>query len=154
MKKIKKSRDFYESLKIRGLEIEQELNRKIHDFMNKKELIQQASLNSAKFANRVRQLQEKMETVSSVWDFPTKREVADLAKSQVRLEEKIDRFEDMISQLLTSPHSTGHTQVEASIPVVQGLSKQDKKQRLRRLFQTILDKHTATLNQRENSNEG
>jgi hypothetical protein len=146
LKENKKSGDFFESLKIRGLEKDKELNSMIQQFLNKKEWIQQASLNSETFANTVRNLQESMEAISTMWNFPTKRDVANVAKMQVQLEEKIDQVEEMLSQFLANGNFNGN-KLSHSFPTVnQNLQKQAKKQMLQQVFQFLLDQNAATFN--------
>jgi hypothetical protein len=153
MEEKKKSGDFYESLKIRGLEKEKALNNKIQQFLNNKEFIQQASSRSEGLANKVRNLQESMETMSIMWNFPTKRDVANVAKMQVQLEEKIDQVEEMMSQLLANGNADSNQLNHPYPPVNQQLQKQDRKQRLQRILNSIMDQNAATFNQRNFSNE-
>lgn len=151
MEEKTKSRDFYESLKIRGLKKERELNSKIQQFLNKKDFIEQASSNSVKFAHRVRNLQETMETMSIMWNFPTKRDVANLAKMQVQLEEKIDHVEEMLSRFLANGNKVAWNQ--SFPPANQSLQKSGKKQRLQQLLKSTLDQNVASFHQRNNSYE-
>lgn len=105
MEKKKKTENYYERLRVMGLQTEKELNRKIKELLNNKRIINQASMESHIFAKIVKHLQESMETLSAFGNFPTKRDVANVAKMQVQLEEKIDHIEDLLSEVVTDSNA-------------------------------------------------
>lgn len=106
MGKKNKKKDMYEALKVLGVQKEKELNRKIKDLLNDERLIKQAGTQSRLFAKIAEHFQESMEILSVLGNFPTKRDVANVAKMQVQLENKIDHIEDLLSEAGPA-HSTG-----------------------------------------------
>ncbi|RFU68564.1 hypothetical protein [Bacillus sp. V59.32b] len=105
MGKKNKTDDFYEALKVMGAQKEKELNRKIKDLLNDKRIIKLAGMESHIFAKIVQHLQESMETLSAFGNFPTKRDIANVAKMQVQLENKIDHIEELLSEATTDSHA-------------------------------------------------
>ncbi|WP_409299882.1 hypothetical protein [Peribacillus sp. SCS-155] len=92
---------FYDSLKKIGTKKEEELDRIIHD-INNKDFIKMASRRANNFGQKVNRMNESMETISSILNFSTKRDMANVAKMQVQLEEKIDRVEQLLRHLKTN----------------------------------------------------
>ncbi|MFJ7364216.1 hypothetical protein ACIQWQ_08870 [Peribacillus frigoritolerans] len=92
--------NFYKGLKLLGTQKEQQLNSKIQNLLNNRELIERVSDNAQMQVPRINRLQEASERMSILMDYPTKRDVASLAKLVIQLEEKIDRLEELVSTLV------------------------------------------------------
>ncbi|PLT29378.1 hypothetical protein [Peribacillus deserti] len=93
------SDNYFEELRRLGIEREKELNTIIREALNNDGWIKEASLQSNTTAKMAKQLQEAMEALSALGNFPTKRDVANIAKMQVQLEEKIDHLEEKLVKI-------------------------------------------------------
>ncbi|MFS0764339.1 hypothetical protein [Peribacillus phoenicis] len=91
--------NFYKGLKLLGAQKEQQLNDKIKDLLNNRELIEAVSDNAQMQVPRINRMQEASERMSIIMNYPTKKDVAGIAKLVIQLEEKIDRIEDLLSTL-------------------------------------------------------
>ncbi|MGE1103268.1 hypothetical protein [Peribacillus simplex] len=92
--------NFYKGLKLIGGQKEQQLNGKIQDLLNNRELIEAISDNAQMQIPRINRMQEASERMSIIMNSPTKKDVASVAKLVIQLEEKIDRLEEMVSTLV------------------------------------------------------
>lgn len=92
--------NFYKGLKLLGTQKEQQLNGKIQDFLNNRELIEAVSDNARLQIPRINRMQEASERMSIIMNYPTKKDVASLAKLVIQLEEKIDSLEELVSTLV------------------------------------------------------
>ncbi|WP_409294174.1 hypothetical protein V1498_13160 [Peribacillus sp. SCS-26] len=96
----KESQEWYlDALRRMETQKENEVNRKIKDFLNQRDLIQRAHEENYSFSKYAREFKESMETMSALGNFPTKRDIANIAKMQVQMEEKIDHIEDILTNL-------------------------------------------------------
>lgn len=94
-----KKRDVYYELKKHGTNAERKINKKIQDSLNKKEIIELASLYSNQIAPQIKRNQEIVDTLSIALNFPTKKDVANIAKMTVQLEEKLDKLDETLTSL-------------------------------------------------------
>ncbi|WHX64856.1 hypothetical protein QNH26_14085 [Peribacillus frigoritolerans] len=92
--------NFYKGLKLLGTQKEQQLNSKIQNLLNNRELIERVSNNAQMQVPRINSLQETSERMSIIMNYPTKKDVASLAKLVIQLEEKIDGLEELVSILV------------------------------------------------------
>ncbi|MFF2457147.1 hypothetical protein [Peribacillus simplex] len=92
--------DFYKGLKLLGTQKEQQLNDKIQNLLNNRELIEAVSDNARLQIPRINRMQEASERMSIIMNYPTKKDVASLAKLVIQLEEKIDSLEELVSRLV------------------------------------------------------
>ncbi|TKH10495.1 hypothetical protein FC678_14560 [Peribacillus simplex] len=92
--------NFYKGLKLLGAQKEQQLNGEIQDLLNNRELIEAVSDNAQMQIPRINRMQEASERMSIIMNYPTKKDVAGIAKLVIQLEDKIDRLEDLISTLV------------------------------------------------------
>lgn len=92
--------NFYKGLKLLGTQKEQQLNSKIQNLLNNRELIERVSDNAQMQVPRINSLQESSERMSIIMNYPTKKDVASLAKLVIQLEEKIDGLEELVSILV------------------------------------------------------
>ncbi|WP_158555837.1 hypothetical protein [Peribacillus glennii] len=132
---MKKHDDYYESLRKMGFKMEREWNRKIKDLLNKRTIIKQASMESQISAKIFKQLQDSMETLSALGNFPTKRDVANVAKMQVQLEEKIDQIEEMLSQLRAGHISQDYSDTNPA--TIKRDRKAEKRARLHKILNSL-----------------
>ncbi|RFU65300.1 hypothetical protein D0466_05210 [Peribacillus glennii] len=135
METMKKHDDYYESLRKMGFKMEREWNRKIKDLLNKRTIIKQASMESQISAKIFKQLQDSMETLSALGNFPTKRDVANVAKMQVQLEEKIDQIEEMLSQLRAGHISQDYSDTNPA--TIKRDRKAEKRARLHKILNSL-----------------
>ncbi|MGE1166386.1 hypothetical protein ACQJ0Y_24810 [Peribacillus simplex] len=91
-----KDSNFYKGLKLLGAQKEQELNHKIQNLLNNRELIETVSDNAQLQIPKINRMQEASERMSIIMNYPTKKDVASLAKLVIQLEEKIDRLEELL----------------------------------------------------------
>ncbi|WP_049681649.1 hypothetical protein [Peribacillus loiseleuriae] len=94
-----KKRDVYYELKKHGTNAERKINKKIQDSLNKKEIIELASLYSNQIAPQIKRNQEIVDSLSIALNFPTKKDVANIAKMTVQLEEKLDKLDETLTSL-------------------------------------------------------
>ncbi|WP_026693402.1 hypothetical protein [Peribacillus kribbensis] len=99
MGKKKSEDELLKVLKKKGTKLEAELNEKIQKWLNSRELIEKASLESNAAAKEAKKLQELMEMMSVIGNIPTKRDVANVARMQVQMEEKIDHLEEILLEM-------------------------------------------------------
>ncbi|MBT2648699.1 hypothetical protein J7E52_18675 [Bacillus sp. ISL-34] len=92
--------NFYKGLKLLGAQKEQQLNGEIQDLLNNRELIEAVSDNAQMQIPRINRMQEASERMSIIMNYPTKKDVAGIAKLVIQLEDKIDRLEDLLSTLV------------------------------------------------------
>ncbi|MFD6209590.1 MULTISPECIES: hypothetical protein [unclassified Peribacillus] len=91
--------NFYKGLKLLGAQRERQLNGKIQDLLNNRELIEAVSDNAQMQVPKVNRMHEASERMSIIMNYPTKKDVAGVAKLVIQLEEKIDRIEELLSTL-------------------------------------------------------
>ncbi|PJN89702.1 hypothetical protein [Bacillus sp. mrc49] len=94
-----KKTDFYKGLKLLGSQKEQELNSRIQGLLNNRKLLESVSENAQLQVPKINRMQEASERMSIIMNYPTKKDVATVAKLVIQLEEKIDRLEEMLSSL-------------------------------------------------------
>ncbi|MGG4268155.1 hypothetical protein [Peribacillus simplex] len=88
--------NFFKGLKLLGTQKEQELNGKIQNLLNNRELLEAASDKAQLQVPRINRMQEASERLSILMNYPTKKDVAGVAKLVIQLEEKIDRLEELL----------------------------------------------------------
>ncbi|MDZ5472095.1 hypothetical protein SM124_10080 [Bacillus sp. 31A1R] len=91
--------EFYKLLKMLGAKAEYQINEWIKECLNKEEIIQLFSNQSSHYSKAIKNIQEKVETLSIPFNFPTKGDVASLAKLTIQNEEKLEAIEEQINQL-------------------------------------------------------
>jgi hypothetical protein len=94
--KKEETADFYASLKKTGLAIEQQFNQQIQNLLNNEDLVQFANEHSDLINSKIRSLQKYSEVLSTILQFPTKNDVANVAKLTIQTEEKVDKLEELI----------------------------------------------------------
>ncbi|MDP1419164.1 hypothetical protein Q8G35_12155 [Peribacillus simplex] len=92
--------NFYKGLKLLGTQKEQQLNSKIQSLLNNRKLIEAVSDNAQMQIPRINRMQEASERMSIIMNYPTKKDVASVAKLVIQLEEKIDRLDELVSTLV------------------------------------------------------
>ncbi|MGE6376243.1 hypothetical protein [Peribacillus muralis] len=92
-----KKTDFYKGMKLLGSQKEQELNSRIQGLLNNRTLLESVSENAQLEVPKINRMQEASERMSIIMNYPTKKDVATIAKLVIQLEEKIDRLEEMLS---------------------------------------------------------
>ncbi|MFJ7747437.1 hypothetical protein [Peribacillus sp. NPDC097295] len=94
-----KKTDFYKGLKLLGTQKEQKLNDKIREAINNRSFIESISKNSQQQVPRINKIQEASERMSIIMNYPTKKDVANVAKLVIQLEEKVDKVEELLLNL-------------------------------------------------------
>ncbi|MGE8077554.1 hypothetical protein [Peribacillus loiseleuriae] len=133
--------DAYYELKKHGTNAERKINKNIQDSLNKKEIIELASLYSNQLAPQIKRNQDLVETLSIALNFPTKRDIANIAKMTVQLEEKLDNLDETLASLFQQ-------NPQINMPK-NTTSTDDRKKRLRKILQTFL---TSEINAYETRN--
>lgn len=87
---------FYEALKKRGHAFEQQINGTVQNLFNNDNLVRIASENTDLIANNIHSLQNYVEVLSTILLFPTKNDVANVAKLVLQTEEKVDKLEEHV----------------------------------------------------------
>ncbi|MGX2959915.1 hypothetical protein JNUCC23_11750 [Peribacillus sp. JNUCC 23] len=125
-----KKRDAYYELKKHGTNAERRINKKIQDSLNKKEIIELASLYSNQIAPQIKKNQDNIEMLSVALNFPTKRDIANIAKMTVQLEEKLDKLDETLASLFQNNpqiNMANHT-----------TSAEERRKRLKKILLTSL----------------
>ena len=102
-----KKTDFYKGLKLLGTQKEQQLNDKIRDFINNRGFIESISNKSQQQVPRINKFQEASERMSIIMNYPTKQDVANVAKLVIQLEEKVDKVEELLLHLTEGEKRSG-----------------------------------------------
>ncbi|OIK14848.1 hypothetical protein [Bacillus sp. MUM 13] len=93
------SQDFYKKLKEWGVKTEEELNTFIQEFLNKKEFMVFANQKGKEIMPVLKKLQNNIEQLSVIYNFPTKNDVAAVAKLAIQIEEKVEKIEETLTEL-------------------------------------------------------
>jgi hypothetical protein len=125
-----KKRDVYDELKKHGTNAERKINKIIQDSLNKKEIIELASLYSNQIAPQIKRNQDNIEKLSIALNFPTKKDIANIAKMTVQLEEKLDKLDETLAALFQKNPQNNMAN--------NTTSKNERKKRLKRILQTSL----------------
>jgi archaellum component FlaC len=88
-----------EKLKKKGYKIEQQLNALIQSQLNKEDIARFAGRGGDQFARNLHQVKQNVETLSLYFNFPTKNDVANLARLMIQIEEKIEKLEEQLSNV-------------------------------------------------------
>ncbi len=123
-------RDVFYELKKHGTNAERKINKKIQDSLNKKEIIELASLYSNQIAPQIKRNQDNIEMLSVALNFPTKRDIANIAKMTVQLEEKLDKLDETLATLFQK-----NPQINMANPTT---SPSERRKRLIKILQTYL----------------
>ncbi|MFJ7682504.1 hypothetical protein [Peribacillus butanolivorans] len=108
-----KKSDLYKELKVFGKQKEQQLNSKIQELINNRELIESVSRSSQMQVPEIIKMQEASERRSIIMNYPTKKDVANIAKLVLQLEEKIDKLEELLSTVI--PERNGFLSSQPSL---------------------------------------
>jgi hypothetical protein len=107
------AQELFSSIKKLGMKLEFELNELIKKQLNKEELLLSASSNSAVIANMITQSRNIVELLSIPLNFPTKNDVARVAKLAIQVEEKVDQLDE---QMLTLSNTL--TEIKNSVEML------------------------------------
>ncbi|MET1179258.1 hypothetical protein ABG775_15085 [Peribacillus simplex] len=118
--------NFYKGLKLLGAQKEQQLNDKIQNLLNNRELIEAVSDNARLQIPKINRMQEASERMSIIMNYPTKKDVASIAKLVIQLEEKIDSLEELISTLVEDRGGNVRGKSAVSNKRTSSLSKKKK----------------------------
>ncbi|WP_404444885.1 hypothetical protein LG307_18050 [Sutcliffiella horikoshii] len=96
-------------LKVKAIKVENEWNETIKSGLNKESVFHIVGLESELEAEKLRMVREQVEVLSLKYNFPTKNDVANIARLLIQIEEKIDRLEEQFDEGLAT---TGQTQAQ------------------------------------------
>ncbi|SDH60856.1 hypothetical protein SAMN05192534_10817 [Alteribacillus persepolensis] len=118
--------DVYKDLKKIAMLLEKHVNNRIHQELNKEEVIQFITQWLNKHPHVFQSLREYGELLSAPLNIPTKTDTANIAKLLIQLEEKVDTLEDNVNDL--------HEKLDkVSVKEdAEGASEQNTKQKARR----------------------
>lgn len=91
-----------ENLINKGISLEKQLNELIQTQLNREDIAQYGELGSELLARRMRSVKENVELLSFQFNFPTKNDMANLAKLMIQLEEKMNDIEGQLAELSAS----------------------------------------------------
>lgn len=97
-----RNNDTLENLVNKGFALEKHLNELIQTQLNRKEFAEYGDLGSELLARRMRSVKENVELLSLQFNFPTKNDMANLARLMVQLEEKLENIEEQLAKLSVS----------------------------------------------------
>lgn len=87
----------YNDLKKAGVLWEQMVNHLIQNQLNSPTVVQQGRDYAAAFIQVMKPLRESIETITALFNIPTKDDVARVANLVIQLEEKLDAIEDQLA---------------------------------------------------------
>lgn len=96
-------------LKVKAIKVENEWNETIKSTLNKESVFRIVGLESELEAEKLRMVREQVEVLSLKYNFPTKNDVANIARLLIQIEEKIDRLEEQFDGGVTT---TGQPQAQ------------------------------------------
>ncbi|MGD6857764.1 hypothetical protein ACQCVO_22255 [Bacillus infantis] len=117
------AQELFSSLKKMGMKLEFELNELIKKQLNKEELLLSASANSAVIANMISQCRNMVELLSIPLNFPTKNDVARVAKLAIQVEEKVDQLDEQMLAL-----SSTLAEIKGSLEKLESANPEAKKE--------------------------
>lgn len=91
-----------ETLINKGISLEKQLNELIQTQLNREDIAQYGELGNELLARRMRSVKENVELLSFQFNFPTKNDMANLARLMIQLEEKMDNIEGQLAKLSVS----------------------------------------------------
>ncbi|MGV3466148.1 MAG: hypothetical protein ACO1OT_12750 [Heyndrickxia sp.] len=91
--------ELYKAIKIAGYKVEQEVNNWIKDQMNHTKFVQGTNIAGKYYVDVMKCIQNSMGHVFSHLNIPSKKDVANIGKLVLQVEEKIDKVEDQVISL-------------------------------------------------------
>ncbi|MCA1321824.1 hypothetical protein LC085_18150 [Bacillus tianshenii] len=92
-------KDAMENLINKGVSLEKQLNELIQTNLNREDIAKYGELGSELLARRMRTVKENVELLSFQYNFPTKNDMANLAKLMIELEEKMMSIQEQLDKL-------------------------------------------------------
>lgn len=86
----------------KGVALEKQLNEMIQTQLNRDGYAQYGDMASELLARRMRNVKENVEHLSFQFNFPTKNDIANLARLMIQLEEKMEKIEEQLAMLSAS----------------------------------------------------
>ncbi|TYS67151.1 hypothetical protein FZC76_16640 [Sutcliffiella horikoshii] len=102
-------------VKVKAVMMENKWNEAIKAGLNKESVFRIVGLESELEAEKLRKMREQVEVLSLKYNFPTKNDVANIARLLIQIEEKIDRLE---GQLQEETIPSGHNQEKKLVKVI------------------------------------
>lgn len=93
---------FYTDLKKSGLAAEQQINQQIQDLLDNEDLVKLVNKHSDSITNNIKSLQKHVETISNILLLPTKKDIANVARIAIQTEEKVDKLDERINELINT----------------------------------------------------
>lgn len=95
-------KDAMENLINKGISLEKQLNELIQNNLNREDIAKYGELSGELLARRMRNVKENVELLSFQYNFPTKNDMANLAKLMIQLEEKMMSIQEQLDRLTVS----------------------------------------------------
>jgi hypothetical protein len=102
-------------IKVKAIVMENKWNEAIKAGLNKESVFRIVGLESELEAEKLRKMREQVEVLSLKYNFPTKNDVANIARLLIQIEEKIDRLE---AQLQEETTPSGQNQEKNIVKVI------------------------------------
>ncbi len=108
-----KSKERNKRFKVKAIQVENQWNRVIKDGLNRESIFRVVGLESELKADKLRMIREQVEVLSLKYNFPTKNDVANIAKLLIQIEDKIDRLEEHMHE---ANFQTDQSEVQSPYP--------------------------------------
>ncbi|NMH71791.1 hypothetical protein HF078_01745 [Bacillus sp. RO2] len=102
-------------IKVKAIVMENKWNEAIKAGLNKESVFRIVGLESELEAEKLRKMREQVEVLSLKYNFPSKNDVANIARLLIQIEEKIDRLE---AQLQEETTPSGQNQEKNIVKVI------------------------------------
>ncbi|NLP51050.1 hypothetical protein [Bacillus sp. RO1] len=102
-------------VKVKAIKMENAWNEAIKAGLNKESVFRIVGLESELEAEKLRKMRELVEVLSLKYNFPTKNDVANIARLLIQIEEKIDRLEVQLQEEKTP---SGQNQEKKIVKVI------------------------------------
>jgi len=91
--------ELYKALKLAGFKIEQEVNNWIKDQINREKMVQGTNIAGKYYVHVMKCVQNRMGHLYHHLNIPSKKDVTNIGKMVLQVEEKIDKVEDQVISL-------------------------------------------------------
>ncbi|MBB2483108.1 hypothetical protein H5P36_23405 [Bacillus sp. APMAM] len=91
--------ELYKAMKLAGFKVEQEINNWIKDQLNHKNFVQGTNIAGKYYVHAMKCVQNRMGNLLLHLNIPSKKEVTNIGKLVLQVEEKIDKVEDQVISL-------------------------------------------------------
>jgi len=91
--------ELYKALKLAGFKVEQEVNNWIKDQINHEKIVHGTNIAGKYYVHAMKCVQDRMGHLFTRLNIPSKKDVTNIGKLVLQVEEKIDKVEDQVISL-------------------------------------------------------